>query len=131
MSGSGSRAGRPPERAGSPSGVAQRGGLRAAMERRLADPPGARWGWAVLGAIPVLGLPLLLWHGRRRRTAIPFLYGLTCQAIGAFALVTLAGSLWLPPAVLVLGAALCFALGHRQGQEKAARNAAQWLRLDG
>jgi hypothetical protein len=24
-----------------------------------------------------------------------------------------------------------FALGHRQGQEKAARDAATWLRLDG
>lgn len=105
--------------------------LRSAMEQRLADRPAQRWLWAAGCALPVLGVPLLLWHGRERRTAVPFLYGLSCQAIAAFALVTLAGFLWLPPAVLVLGAALCFALGHRQGQEKAARDASIWLRLDG
>lgn len=111
--------------------MGSRPGLRAAMEQRLADTPGQRWGWAALCALPVLGVPVLLWHGRNRRTAVPFLYGLTCQAIAAFALVSLAGALWLPPAALVLGAAGCFALGHRQGQEKAARDAATWMRLDG
>jgi hypothetical protein len=76
-------------------------------------------------------LPFLLWHGRQRRTAIPFLYGLIVQGLGAFALGGLAAALWLPPPVLVLGAWFCFALGHHQGQERAARNAASWLRLDG
>ena len=111
-------------------GPLRRPALRQAMQRRLADGAAERWGWAGLCALPVLGLPFLLWHGRQRRTAMPFLYGLTCQAIGAFALLTLGGAVWLPPAALVLGAAGCFALGHRQGQEKAARDAATWLRLD-
>jgi hypothetical protein len=35
------------------------------------------------------------------------------------------------PLALVLMASGCFALGHRQGQEKAARDAVTWLRLDG
>lgn len=125
---------------------------RRAMERRLGDRPGQRWAWAGACALPVLGLPLLLWHGLQRRTAIPFLYGLTTQAIGAFVLATIASSLWAPqaealrqngpaaqrgpgaaavPLGLVLAASGCFALGHRQGQEKAARDAATWLRLDG
>jgi hypothetical protein len=129
-----------------PAGVTRR-----AMERRLGDRPGQRWAWATACALPVLGLPLLLWHGRQRRTAIPFLYGLTTQAIGAFVLATVASSLWTPqaealrqngpgagrgpsakavPLALVLAASGCFALGHRQGQEKAARDAATWLRLD-
>ena len=63
-------------------------------------------------------------------------------------LATVASSLWAPqmpqgaeeprddargaiPLALVLAASGCFALGHRQGQEKAARDAATWLRLDG
>ncbi|MFM7268360.1 MAG: hypothetical protein ACKOZT_07210 [Cyanobium sp.] len=111
--------------------AARRSPLQTAMEQRLADQPTQRWLWAAGCALPVLGVPLLLWHGRERRTALPFLYGLTCQAIAAFALASLAGALWLPPAALVLGAALCFALGHRQGQEKAARDASIWMRLDG
>ena len=120
-----------------------------AMRRRLADRPAQRWAWAAACALPVLGLPLLLWHGLPRRTAIPFLYGLTTQAIGAFVLATIASSLWYPqapgrsprgedprqggalPLALVLAASACFTLGHRQGQEKAARDAATWLRLDG
>jgi hypothetical protein len=120
-----------------------------AMRRRLADRPTQRWAWAAACALPVVGLPLLLWHGLPRRTAIPFLYGLTTQAIGAFVLATIASSLWSPqglrsspsgqdprsgaavPLALVLAASGCFALGHRQGQEKAARDAATWLRLDG
>jgi hypothetical protein len=129
-----------------PTLQAQRG---EAMRRRLADRPAQRWGWAAACALPVVGLPLLLWHGLPRRTAIPFLYGLTTQAIGAFVLATIASSLWSPqglgnsprgqdprhgaavPLALVLAASACFALGHRQGQEKAARDAATWLRLDG
>jgi hypothetical protein len=35
------------------------------------------------------------------------------------------------PLALVLMASGCFALGHCQGQEKAARDAVIWLRLDG
>jgi len=118
------------------------------MRLRLSEGSGRRWLWAAGCALPVLGLPLLLWHGRRHRTLIPFLYGLTTQAIGAFLLATVASSLWVPeaslgadepradahgatPLVLVLAASGCFALGHRQGQEKAARDAATWLRLDG
>ena len=120
----------------------------AAMLLRLKEGSGRRWLWAGGCALPVLGLPLLLWHGRRHRTWIPFLYGLTTQAIGAFLLATVASSLWVPqaplgadepradshgatPLALVLAASGCFALGHRQGQEKAARDAATWLRLDG
>jgi hypothetical protein len=118
------------------------------MRLRLSEGSGRRWLWAAGCALPVLGLPLLLWHGRRHRTLIPFLYGLTTQAIGAFLLATVASSLWTPQAppgadepradahgatalALVLAASGCFALGHRQGQEKAARDAATWLRLDG
>jgi len=118
------------------------------MRLRLSEGSGRRWLWAAGCALPVLGLPLLLWHGRRHRTLIPFLYGLTTQAIGAFLLATVASSLWAPqaplgaggprddshntvPLALVLMASGCFALGHRQGQEKAARDAATWLRLDG
>ena len=118
------------------------------MRLRLSEDSGRRWLWAAGCALPVLGLPLLLWHGRRHRTLIPFLYGLTTQAIGAFLLATVACSLWVPqappgadepradvrgatPLALVLAASGCFALGHRQGQEKAARDAATWLRLDG
>jgi len=120
----------------------------AAMRLRISEGSGCRWLWAAGCALPVLGLPLLLWHGRRHRTLIPFLYGLTTQAIGAFLLATVASSLWAPqaplgaeeprhdthgalPLALVLAASACFALGHRQGQEKAARDAATWLRLDG
>jgi hypothetical protein len=122
-----------------------------AMRRRLADTRSQRWLWALGCALPVLGLPALLWHGLRRRTAIPFIYGLTTQALAAFVLATVASSLWAPqvplgaeepqddgrggngstPLALVLAASTCFALGHRQGQEKAARDAATWLRLDG
>jgi hypothetical protein len=118
------------------------------MRLRLKEGSGRRWLWAAGCALPVLGLPLLLWHGRRHRTWIPFLYGLTTQAIGAFLLATVASSLWVPqappgadepradshgatPLALLLAASGCFALGHRQGQEKAARDAATWLRLDG
>lgn len=121
------------------------------MRLRLREGSGRRWLWAAGCALPMLGLPLLLWHGRQHRTLIPFLYGLTTQAIGAFLLATVASSLWAPqaplgaegptdhgrgahgtvPLALVLMASTCFALGHRQGQEKAARDAATWLRLDG
>ena len=121
------------------------------MRLRLRESSGRRWLWAAGCALPVLGLPLLVWHGRRHRTLIPFLYGLTTQAIGAFLLATVASSRWAPqmplgtggprgdsrgahgaiPLALVLAASGCFALGHRQGQEKAARDAATWLRLDG
>ena len=120
----------------------------AAFRLRISEGSGRRWLWAAGCALPVLGLPLLVWHGRRHRTFIPFLYGLTTQAIGAFLLATVASSLWAPqmpqgaeeprddargaiPLALVLAASACFALGHRQGQEKAARDAATWLRLDG
>jgi hypothetical protein len=120
----------------------------AAFRLRISEGAGRRWLWAAGCALPGLGLPLLVWHGRRHRTFIPFLYGLTTQAIGAFLLATVASSLWAPqmpqgaeeprddargaiPLALVLAASACFALGHRQGQEKAARDAATWLRLDG
>jgi hypothetical protein len=120
----------------------------AAFRLRISEGSGRRWLWAAGCALPGLGLPLLVWHGRRHRTFIPFLYGLTTQAIGAFLLATVASSLWAPqmpqgaeeprddargaiPLALVLAASACFALGHRQGQEKAARDAATWLRLDG
>jgi len=118
------------------------------MHLRLSEGSGRRWLWAAGCALPVFGLPLLVWHGRRHRTLIPFIYGLTTQAIGAFLLATVASSLWAPqaplgaegsrddshstvPLALLLMASGCFALGHRQGQEKAARDAATWLRLDG
>jgi len=136
----------PPAKAASQVRQAKRA---KAMARRLADRPAQRWAWAAACALPLVGLPALLWHGLGRRTALPFLYGLTSQAIGAFLLATVASSLWAPPdaapgpaggerrrsdgalaAALLLAASGCFALGHQQGQAKAARDAASWLRLD-
>ena len=35
------------------------------------------------------------------------------------------------PAAITLACVAAFAFGHKQGQEKAARDARQWLELDG
>ena len=69
----------------------------AAFRLRISEGSGRRWLWAAGCALPGLGLPLLVWHGRRHRTFIPFLYGLTTQAIGAFLLATVAS--FIPPAI--------------------------------
>ena len=113
-----------------------------ACRRRLADGPGERWLWAVGSGLPWVGLAVMLLHGLTRRTFTPFLYGLTSLAAVGFLVLTLGG---LPddlarrnrlpsatvPAAITLACVAAFAFGHKQGQEKAAREARQWLELDG
>ncbi|WP_216904753.1 hypothetical protein [Synechococcus sp. CCY 9618] len=112
-----------------------------ACRRRLADGSGERWLWAVGSGLPWVGLAVLLLHGLTRRTFTPFLYGLTSLGAVGFLILTLGG---LPddlasrnrlpsstvPAAITLLCVAAFAFGHRQGQEKAARDARQWLELD-
>ena len=112
--------------------------ISTACRRRLADDQRSRWLWALGSCLP----PVLLWHGISRRTALPAVFGLTSLAALAFALATLVGfepggsghddlvpEQQVPPLV-VLGAAAAFALGHKQGQEKAERDGRRWLELD-
>jgi hypothetical protein len=112
-----------------------------ACRRRLADGTRERWFWAVGSSLPWAGLAVLLLHALTRRTITPFLYGLTALAAVGFLMLTLGG---LPddlakrnrlpagsvPAAITLLCVAAFAFGHRQGQEKAAREARQWLELD-
>jgi hypothetical protein len=78
---------------------------------------------------------------------LPGLYGLTALASGTFAVITMLGAIS-PPAggvgspqqapgpsrgpslVLLLTAMAAFSGGHRLGQDRAARQAEDWLRLD-
>ncbi|KEF42019.1 MAG: hypothetical protein ER33_08475 [Cyanobium sp. CACIAM 14] len=113
-----------------------------ACRRRLADGPGERWLWALGSGLPWVGLAVVLLHGLTRRTFTPFLYGLTSLAAVGFLILSLGG---LPddlarrhrmppvavPASITLACMAAFALGHRQGQEKAAVEARKWLELDG
>ena len=113
-----------------------------ACRRRLADGPGERWLWALGSGLPWVGLAVVLLHGLTRRTFTPFLYGLTSLGAVGFLFLTLGG---LPddlasrhrlpsgtvPAAITLACVAAFAFGHKQGQEKAARDARQWLELDG
>ena len=121
--------------------------LNSACRRRLADSPSSRWLWALACGLPLFGIVPLIIHARSRRTLLPGLYGLTALASGSFAVITIFGTLS-PPAgsggspqqpsdssrghslVLLLTAMAAFSGGHRLGQERAARQAADWLRLD-
>ncbi len=112
-----------------------------ACRRRLSDGPRERLLWALGSGLPWVGLAVLLLHGLTRRTITPFLFGLTALASVGFLVLTLGG---LPddlaqrnrlpsgtvPAVITLACVAAFAFGHHQGQEKAAREARQWLELD-
>ena len=111
-----------------------------AFLRRLADTPGQRWVWAVGSAVPLAGLPVLLKHGVSRRTLTPTVYGVTALGAASFMLVATVPVL-LPRSPLspargggalgVVLAAAAFALGHRAGQERDAREARRWLELEG
>ena len=121
--------------------------LNTACRLRLADSPSTRWRWALACGLPLLGIVPLWLHARSRRTLLPGLYGLTLLASGSFAMITLFGTLSPPPGgvnspqqpsdpsrgpslVLLLTAMAAFSVGHRLGQNRAARQAADWLRLD-
>lgn len=112
-----------------------------ACRRRLADGPAQRWGWAIGSGLPLVGLPVLVWHGVTRRTCAPLLFGLASLASVGFAVLTVIGvpsaptgrrqsSSTPPSALLLLAATASFAFGHRLGQDRAARDAEKWLRLD-
>ena len=121
--------------------------LNTACRRRLADSPSSRWLWALACGLPLLGIVPLWIHARSRRTMLPGLYGLTALASSSFAVITMFGAIS-PPAgglqspqqtpgpsrepslLLLLTAAAAFSGGHRLGQERAARQAADWLSLD-
>ena len=121
--------------------------LNSACRRRLADSSSTRWLWALACGLPLLGIVPLWIHARSRRTLVPGLYGLTALASGTFALITIFGTLspptgglaapqqpsdpnrW-PSLLLSLTAMATFSGGHRLGQDRAARQAADWLRLD-
>ncbi|MEB3200108.1 MAG: hypothetical protein VKK62_06240 [Synechococcaceae cyanobacterium] len=113
-----------------------------ACRLRLADGKRQRWAWAIGSAVPGLGLVVLIQHARTRRTMLPLLFGITTMAMSAFAFLTVVATLQTPgqeqekpgalaPLTLVAGAMATFAVGHRLGQDRAARNAVKWLRLDG
>ncbi len=112
----------------------------SACLRRLADTPRQRWLWALGSAVPLAGVAVLLKHGLSRRTLTPTVYGVTALGAASFVLVATMPVLLprgpLSPArgggalVGVLAAA-AFALGHRSGQERDAREARRWLELDG
>lgn len=109
--------------------------IAVACRRRLADGPRLRWLWAMGSALVCSGVPplmvvgsvALLWQGIRRRSPLPALLGLALFGGFAFALLSLGAGF--PPAVQVAGVAV-FALGHHQGQLRAARDGRRWLALD-
>jgi hypothetical protein len=121
--------------------------LNTACRRRLADSPSSRWLWALACGLPLLGIVPLWIHARSRRTMLPGLYGLAALASSSFAVITMFGAIS-PPAgglqspqqtpgpsrgpslLLMLTAMAAFSGGHRLGQERAARQAADWLSLD-
>lgn len=114
---------------------------RLAFRRRLGDGQGVRWGWALASGLPVLGIPVVVVHGVTRRTVVPVLYGLGALAAVGFALLTVVGApqdpssrSWSPRSgVGLLSLLACtgsFALGHKFGQDRAARDAEKWFRLD-
>ena len=111
-----------------------------ACRLRLSDSRPQRWLWAGLSSLPLVGLPVLVFHGVTRRTAVPTLFGISAVAMSAFAFLTLVAALRQPndppptqqeaPLVLILGGMACFAVGHRLGQDRAADDAFKWLQLD-
>ena len=91
--------------------------------------------------LPVVGLPVLLLHAVTRRTGVPLLYGFGALASVGFALLTVVGApqdpssrSWSPRSGIALLAVVAatgsFALGHKLGQDRAARDAENWFRLD-
>ncbi len=112
-----------------------------ALRQRLRDTPAQRWSWSLGSAVPLLGLPVLVKHGVSRRTVTPAVYGITALGATSFALVvtvplllssgSLAARRGGGTAVAVVLAAAAFALGHRAGQERDAREARRWLELEG
>jgi hypothetical protein len=114
---------------------------RLAYRRRLGDGQRVRWGWALASGLPVLGIPVVVLHGVTRRTMVPVLYGIGALASVGFALLTVVGApqdpssrSWSPRSGVGLLALLActgsFALGHKLGQDRAARDAEKWFRLD-
>jgi hypothetical protein len=133
-----SRASRPALEDGRPLTPRERQEL--ACRLRLSDSRPQRWLWACLSSLPLVGLPLLVFHGVTRRTAVPTLFGVSAVAMSAFAFMTLVAALRQPndppptqqeaPLLLILGGMACFAVGHRLGQDRAADDAFKWLQLD-
>lgn len=118
---------------------------RIAFRRRLADGPRQRWLWALGSAVPGFGLVVLFRHGISRRTVTPALYGVTALAAAGFAIGSYAGITadpvlpgversrapgWPLTALAVATGMVMFAFGHKHGQDRAAREAAQWLDLE-
>jgi hypothetical protein len=127
--------------------TARQAALNTACRQRLADSPRTRWLWALACGLPLVGIVPLWLHARSRRTWIPGLYGLTALASATFAVITVFGAISPPaggvgstqqpptpnrgPTLLVLLTAMAaFSGGHRLGQDRAARQGADWLRLD-
>jgi len=127
--------------------TAREAALNAACHLRLADRPSTRWRWALASGLPLLGIVPLWLHARSRRTWIPALYGLTGLASATFAVITVFGASSPPPGaggstpqapganrgptlLVLLTAMAAFSGGHRLGQDRAARQGADWLRLD-
>ncbi|MEY4352936.1 MAG: hypothetical protein RLZZ609_1177 [Cyanobacteriota bacterium] len=114
---------------------------QSAFQRRLRDTPQKRWGWALGSAVPLLGLAVLVKHGLSRRTVTPTVYGVTALGAASFMLAATVPVILprgpLTPArggtmaAIVALAAGAFALGHRAGQERDAREARKWLELEG
>ncbi len=113
----------------------------SAFQRRLRDTPQKRWGWALGSAVPLLGLAVLVKHGLSRRTVTPTVYGVTALGAASFALAVTVPVI-LPSGPFTAGrggggalgvgfAMAAFALGHRAGQERDAREARKWLELEG
>jgi hypothetical protein len=110
----------------------------SAFQRRLRDTPRERWAWALGSAVPLIGVVVLVKHGLSRRTVKPAVYGVT--ALGAMSFMLAAtvpvilptggrsrGGAMAAAVALAVGA---FALGHRSGQERDAREARKWLELE-
>ena len=127
--------------------TAREAALNAACRLRLADRPSTRWRWALASALPLVGIVPLFLHARSRRTLLPALYGLTALASITFAVITVFGASSPPPGaggttsqapgsnrgptlLVLLTAMAAFSGGHRLGQDRAARQGADWLRLD-
>lgn len=113
----------------------------SAARRRLLDTPAQRWAWAIASAIPLFGLPALVRQGVTRRTVTPAVYGITALGAASFALAVTVPVI-LPSGPFTAGrggggalgvgfAMAAFALGHRAGQERDAREARKWLELEG
>jgi hypothetical protein len=112
----------------------------SAFQRRLRDTPRERWAWALGSSVPLIGVVVLVKHGLSRRTVKPAVYGVTALGAMSFMLAATVPVI-LPPGPLgrsrggAMAAAVAlavgaFALGHRSGQERDAREARKWLELE-